>query len=125
MVYITKSLTLRGGYNPPDWTVSDPTIYTTTLDAQGAGRVIYASGDFTLTLDGLRLLNGFHSSMGGGVYAQNAHLHVLSSVIGNNRLSPSFHGDYGVGLYLGGGSLLMQTHSCRTISQLPVATILI
>ena len=40
MVYINKSITLRGGYTITNWTVSDPVANPTTLDAQGQGRVI-------------------------------------------------------------------------------------
>ena len=39
VVYISKSLTLRGGYNA-DFTAWDPEAYPTTLDAQDNGRVL-------------------------------------------------------------------------------------
>ncbi len=107
MVMVTKTLTLRGGYSP-DFSTWDPGLYTTTLDAQGAGRVIYASGEITVTLDSLRLVNGYHTSSGAGVYAADATLHISNSTIGNNRLAPNFYGNYGVGLFISNGSLLMQ-----------------
>ena len=37
IAYITKSLTLRGGYSP-DFNTWDPATYITTLDATSAGR---------------------------------------------------------------------------------------
>lgn len=107
MAYITKDLTLRGGYKA-DFSARDPELYTTTLDAQGAGRVVYASGDISVVLDGLRMVNGFHTSSGAGVYAQGASLQVLDSTIAHNRVAPNFNGNYGVGLYLAGGLLTMQ-----------------
>ncbi len=100
IAFITKSLTMRGGYSA-DFVSWDPMLYPTVLNAEGAGRVIYAEGAISLTLDGLRLLNGFHSSAGGGVYAHDVQLRVLSSVIQGSRINA---GD-GIGLYLSGGSL--------------------
>ncbi len=107
MAYITQSLTLRGGYNA-DFTAWDPALYTTTLDAESTGRVVYAKGTISVTLEGLRLVNGYHSASGAGVYAENVTLHVLSSTIGHNRVNPNFSGNYGVGLYIAGGTLTMQ-----------------
>jgi len=107
MAYITQNLTLRGGYNA-DFSAWDPALYTTTLDAEGTGRVVYTKGAITVTLEGLRLVNGYHSASGAGVYAESATLHVVSSTIGHNRVNPNFNGNYGVGLYIAGGTLLMQ-----------------
>ena len=108
IAYITKSLTLRGGYSA-DFTAWSPTTYSTTLDALGAGRVIYAAGPISLTLDGLRLVNGHHANAGGGIYAADVDLRVLNSLIGGNRITA---GD-GVGLYLTGGSLTMRDSAAQ------------
>lgn len=104
---INKNLTLRGGYNA-DFSQWDPELYPTKLNANNAGRVIYASGTITLSLEGLDMLNGFASNSGAGVYAENVNLKVSDSIIENNRVNPNFNGNYGVGLYLSGGSLYMQ-----------------
>ncbi len=117
--YITKSLTLRGGYNPPDWTVSDPTAYTTTLDAEGAGRVMVITGSITVTLDGLRLTNGYWTgkedvllaateewydvAAGGGVRVQGANLHVLNTSIISNQIKNGL----GAGVFQWYGSLTL------------------
>ena len=37
VVYLSKTLTIRGGYSP-DLTVWDPSAYPATLDAEGMGR---------------------------------------------------------------------------------------
>jgi hypothetical protein len=47
-VLINKVLTLIGGYTTTDWVTSYPLTQPTTLDAQGAGRVITASADITV-----------------------------------------------------------------------------
>jgi hypothetical protein len=41
VVYVSKSVFLRGGYAPPFDAPPDPLAQPTTLDAQGRGRVIY------------------------------------------------------------------------------------
>jgi len=39
LVYLTKTVTIRGGYTTSDWNVSDYETNSTVLDAQGQGRV--------------------------------------------------------------------------------------
>ena len=75
-VYIDKVLTLAGGYATSNWTTSQPLTQPTILDAAGAGRVIYASQDLTVT--DMTLQNGFNSGTGGGLLAGAAL--VLSGV---------------------------------------------
>ena len=41
MVYISKTITIQGGYTTTNWTVPNPVANLTTLDAQGQGRVLY------------------------------------------------------------------------------------
>lgn len=115
---IAKSLTLRGGYNA-DFSVWDPTLYPTKLNANGAGRVIYASGAINLTLRGLILLNGYAQDSGAGVYGNGVTLWVLNSVIENNRVSANFHGNYGVGVHLSSGSLYMEDSVVQGNEPLP------
>jgi hypothetical protein len=119
MAFITKSLTIRGGYNPPDWNISNPSLYTTTLDAQGHGRVMYIDGSanadlITVTLDGLQLTDGYWSiteyignwaaPTGGGVRVQKANMTILNSRLYANH---TFNG-LGSGLFQQYGSLSMQ-----------------
>ena len=66
VVYISKSLTLRGGYTTTDgFATSDPTSYPTTLDAEGRGRVLFVTGDITPTIEGLRITGGDAIGLGG------------------------------------------------------------
>ncbi len=58
VVYISKTVTLRGGYTTTDWINSNPISNPTTLDAQGQSRVMYVTGNIIPTFDGLRLTNG-------------------------------------------------------------------
>ncbi|MBN1316306.1 MAG: DUF11 domain-containing protein [Anaerolineales bacterium] len=67
-VYISKPLTIRGGYTPDDWNVSDPVANLTMLDAQGQGRVIFVGGDFSSgrpTIQGLHVTGGDATGQGG------------------------------------------------------------
>jgi len=93
VAYVTKTLTIRGGYND-EFTTWDPQVYPTTLDALGQGRVVKIGGPgITVTLEWLRLTNG-SGFLGGGVYAANAHVVISSCHIFSNTAS------LGGGVYL-------------------------
>jgi parallel beta-helix repeat protein len=105
-VYISKTVTIRGGYNPDfsDW---DPDTYTTTLDAQGQGRVLCIIGQVSPTIEGLRITGGdphklggdpptiYWSGVGGGVYIISA-----TATFRNNQVFDNAGLDCGGGLYL-------------------------
>ncbi len=63
LAYLDKNLTLRGGYSP-DFSQWAPEIYSTTLDAFGAGRAIFVTGGVSPTLAYLRISKG--DAMKGG-----------------------------------------------------------
>jgi len=107
IAYLTKTLTLRGGYNAA-FTAWDPALYPTRLDAQNAGRVVRVNGAISVTLEGLQLANGYASNSGAGVYSVDATLRVLHCLIEDNRVNPTFNGNLGVGLHQSGGTLLME-----------------
>lgn len=103
IVYINKSVTIRGGYTPSDWTTSDPIANPTTLDAQGKGRVLYITGSVAPVIEGLRLNGGdatglggvfVNNDAGGGVYILNAPATIKATEITGNRAS------YGGGVFL-------------------------
>lgn len=74
--YLSKTLTLRGGY-PYTLSVANPISYPTTLDAQGQGRVLYVSSGITVTVKDLQLTGGRTTSAGGeggGVYVAGSTL---------------------------------------------------
>lgn len=84
VVYLTKTLTIGGGYTTTNWTTPDPDGNPTTLDAQGQGRVIYITGDISPTLEGLRITGGTTTEFGGGILAYGADLTVSQTVISGN-----------------------------------------
>ena len=89
-VYITKTVTIRGGYVAPGFAdPPDPGANPTTLDAQGQGRVIYihGSGDITPTVQGLRLTNGSTGDLGGAIYAYRAQPIISDCQIYSNTAS--------------------------------------
>ncbi|MCB9423331.1 MAG: right-handed parallel beta-helix repeat-containing protein [Ardenticatenaceae bacterium] len=58
VAYISKSVTVQGGYTPSNWTTPDPEANITTLDAQGQGRVLYVIGGRGTVIDGLHITGG-------------------------------------------------------------------
>jgi hypothetical protein len=110
VVYISKTVAVRGGYRA-DFGAWDPEVYSTTLDAEAQGRVIYAAGPgITLTLEGLRLTNGRASGLGdtgGGLGVYNATTLVSGTQFVSNTASTSSTG-YGGGMYQQGGSATLR-----------------
>lgn len=70
-VYLSKTLTLQGGYTVTNWTDPDPVAHPTTLDAQGQGRVLLITGSAAPTVAGLRLTGGDAAQAGADPYGQN------------------------------------------------------
>ena len=93
LVYLDKSITLRGGYDPHTW-VPDPTLNATILDAQGQGRVLYITGGVSPTVDGFHLING-SAGNGGGVYVETA-----SAELSHNEIYGNWAEGMGGGVYL-------------------------
>jgi hypothetical protein len=65
VVYISKTVTVQGGYTTTNWTASHPLTQPTTLDAQAGGRVIFIAGDISPTVEGLRIKGGDAAGLGG------------------------------------------------------------
>jgi hypothetical protein len=111
VVYIDKSITIRGGYTIPFEAPPQPATYTTTLNAQNQGRVIYVIGPISVTLEGLHLTGGWagwesaigQKGWGGGLYSDGATLLLQDNIISGNRVDApgSFNETgYGGGIYL-------------------------
>jgi hypothetical protein len=109
-VYISKSVSLVGGYTMADWTAPDPQANPTTLDAEGRGRVVYITGDITVTIWGLRITGGdaevtnkmFEAAHGAGLYVVSATLTLSNSQVIDN-------GFMGYGEGCGGGLFLLRS----------------
>ncbi len=102
IVYISKTITLRGGYTPTNWTTAYPMRNLTLLDAQRQGRGVYITGHISPTLEGLQITGGdpqglggfwmprFEVSAGGGLYNISATLTLSACQIHNNILEGVF-----------------------------------
>jgi len=107
VVYISKTVTIRGGYTTTNWTVPYPVTQPVTLDAQGRGRTIYVTGDISPTIEGLRITGGKAAGLqgyeyfgsydaGGGVYVITA-----TATLNHNWIVSNTSSYVGGGLYLG------------------------
>ncbi len=119
VVYISKTLTLRGGYSVTNWTVSNSEANPTTLDAQGQGRVLYITGDISPTIKGLCITGGDAAGLGGDHREQawdaggGGYVITATATISNNQLFSNTASGSGGGLYLskGDGTLTGNTVS--------------
>ncbi|MBN1536452.1 MAG: hypothetical protein JW908_06955 [Anaerolineales bacterium] len=93
-VYLSKTVTLLGGYSA-DFSAYDPDTYPVTVDAQGKGRGIYITGDISPTVEGLRITGGDATGLqgydyygnydaGGGIYIITATTRLNDNQIFNN-----------------------------------------
>jgi uncharacterized membrane protein len=102
-VYISRTLTLRGGYTVTNWTA--PQFGPTVLDAQGLGRVIYITGTAAIAplIENLHITNG-RGDYGGGIYVG----HNISATLQNNVIYRNEATQDGGGVYNQGSSILLQ-----------------
>ncbi len=115
VVYITKTIFLRGGYTPANWETADPQANVTHVDAQGKGRGIYVSGPISPTITGFHISDGdptglggeawMPDDVGGGIYAIRAWLALEDNWIDGNI------GGRGAGLYGIQGSFEMRDNT--------------
>jgi hypothetical protein len=102
VVYISRTVTVRGGYTTTNWTTPDPIAQPTTLDANRLGRVMVIAGDISPTIEGLGMTNGFAPGLisdpigngGGGAYVLSATATFSACHVFGNMA------DAGGGLYL-------------------------
>lgn len=83
VVYVNKSITLRGGYSVPFIAPPDPQAHPAILDAQGRGRGLYITGQINPTIEGLHITNGL-APAGGGIYIISATAVLSGNYIYNN-----------------------------------------
>jgi len=118
VVYISQTLTVRGGYTTTNWSTPDPDANPTTLDAQGQGRVIYVTGDVSPTIEYLRITGGEASwgvvdncyslfcLVGGGVYVFHG-----APVFSHNRIYSNTAWFRGGALYLEGSRGVIKSNT--------------
>ncbi len=86
VLYLTKTVALRGGYDATFITWA-PSVYTTTLDAEGKGRVLFVSGEITPTLSGFVFAGGDANGLGGdaaGDSGGGAYLMTTTALLRDN-----------------------------------------
>lgn len=113
VVYISKTITIRGGYKTYNWHTPDPAANVTLLDARNLGRGIFITGAISVTLEGLQVTRGNATGrpglptpfdgMGGGVYAADAMLTLRQCAFYGNTGSRGDEPGLGGGLYLYSG----------------------
>lgn len=108
VVYISKAITLTGGYTTTDWVNSYPLTQTTVIDAEGVTRrrgvYIDGTGVATITLAGLTIQSGNSGEdEGGGVYIATGVVVLRDSQVLDNRASSYYSG----GIHAEGGTVSM------------------
>jgi hypothetical protein len=83
VVYVTKNLSIQGGYTISNWVTPDPNANPTILDGTGSGRGIAIAGAGQVSLDDLHLLNGNATGLGGHIDGSDAGggLYILDSSV--------------------------------------------
>lgn len=127
VVYITKSLTLRGGYTTTNWLDPDPVANPTVLDARSGGRVMVIWGPITVHVEGFRFTGGLADGLGGGyfgipgqnpagggVYIREATVTISNTVIANNVAAIGLNQQgQGGGLYAQDANLTLLGNTIR------------
>jgi len=119
VVFISRTITLQGGYSTDDWSTSDPAANPTWLDAQGQGRGLYI-GAFPVatqhtispTIVGLRISGGTAEGLGGTRYDAGGGLYVANAAA---RLE-NLHIFSNTGFWGGGGHLYYSPATVRNSS---------
>ncbi|UCC63942.1 MAG: right-handed parallel beta-helix repeat-containing protein [Anaerolineae bacterium] len=92
VVYISRTVTVRGGYTTAFTEPPDPEANPTVLDAEGKGRVLFISSGISPTIEGLHLTAGDAAGLGGsrsgdsggGVLAIGARMTISRSRVVSN-----------------------------------------
>lgn len=110
VVYIDKTITIRGGYtttngfgDPPH-----PDVNPTTLDARLQGRVICVTGAISPTIEGFHITGGGAVGLGGGLWGEDAGGGVY---IEQSSATLSYNTIFGNRAYSGGGLYLWNSNA--------------
>lgn len=120
VVYLSKSLSLRGGFTTGNWITPDPALNPTTLDAKNLGRAIAIIGPAEVTLEGLTLTGGNAAGLrgdpnnptsvntGGGIYIRSANVTLKNlTITGNAASKEASKNGQGGGLYAYASQIVM------------------
>ncbi len=108
VVYISKTVSLQGGYDPTDWSNPDPSLIS-VIDAMGAGRGLVIAGVISPTVTGFYITGGNATGLGGGAWpyeGTGGGLYVVSATVtlSNNQIYSNVASLTGWG---GGGGLYL------------------
>jgi len=109
VVYITKSITIKGGYTVTNWTTPNPSFNVSFVNAQANGRVLVISGLITAHIEGLYITNGNAAGLGGGPHGHDGvggGLYVVSATVTISNCTFSGNVASDAGLSSGGGIYL-------------------
>ncbi len=124
VVYISKTVTIQGGYTADFVEPPTPVANPTTLDARGEGRVLYITGNVSPTIEGLRITGGDTTRLkgcypwgtcldaGGGIYIITATATVSGCQVYSNT-SSMFGG--GISLHSSAAELKGNTIQANTV----------
>jgi hypothetical protein len=127
VVYLSKTLSIVGGYAIDNWTTPCAVANPTTVDAQELGRGFVISGDIGVALQNLHIINGNatglgggpwpYDGVGGGIYLISATASIDNCAIHHNLASSEgWGGGGGVYLYDSPSALILNTIYANTAS---------
>jgi parallel beta-helix repeat protein len=105
VVYITKTITIRGGYNS-SFRQHDPASLITLLDAGNGGRGLYIAGDISPVIEDLRITRGSAAGLGGyeyyGTYDAGGGVFILNAAVSlkNTRIFNNSSPNTGAGVFM-------------------------
>lgn len=118
VVFVSKTITIRGGYTTTDWSASYPISQPTVLDADRQGRVFHIAGAVSPTIEGLHITGGsaawpgeWDEEWGAGINVVTAAATIRNNWIYDNDAS---YGGGGVCLYYSNASLTGNTITSNT-----------
>ena len=124
VVYISKAVSLMGGYTMTDWSTSYTLTQPTIVDAQGAGRGFFVVDNVGTTLQGLHITNSSAQGLNGHRYEPNPSIprdagggiYVMGStafVTGNHIFSNTdgYYTGIGAGIYAYLSSVLLDQNT--------------
>ncbi|MGA9351436.1 MAG: choice-of-anchor Q domain-containing protein [Anaerolineae bacterium] len=124
VVYLSETVTIRGGYTTAFTDPPDPEANPTTLDAQEQGRVLVIAGTIAPTIEGLRITGGDATGLGGDHWGYDAGGGLFlwysdaTATISNNRVfSNAAHNGGGLYMYKGAATLSANTVTSNTANE--------
>lgn len=117
VVYVSKTVAIRGGYTTAFTDPPAPEANPTTLDAQGKGRGMVIAGAVSPTVEGLRFTGGYATGLGGSTWENSivgggGAVYIISATasFSNNLVFDNASHD-GSGLFLYGSAATLSNNT--------------